>query len=67
MTHFALNGCSDVLPTSKGENKAFPPHPFHAMLFRYRDGDLKFEDSHLFTIPPPRQNCNGPTPPPLTN
>ena len=54
MTHFALNGCSDVLPTSKGENKAFPPHPFHAMLYRYRDGDLKSEDSHFFTTPPPR-------------
>ena len=54
MTHFALNGCSDVLPTSKGENKAFPPHPFHAMLYRYRDGDLKINwKTLIFSLPPP--------------
>ena len=34
LRHFALKGLFDVLPTSKGKNIAFPPHPLHAMLHR---------------------------------
>ena len=34
LRHYAQKGLSDVLLSSKGENKAFPPPYLHAMLWR---------------------------------